>query len=179
MQDTKWILETISGPAPRIGEENKPDKSGEAKEGRLKIADKDWKDRTEELQKAGFEEGKKLTRKRSRGRKKLPNGEVRRGEMAQSRSSTPRQPSRQKIPSIIPRNISELTGEKDPTPLKKRGKDRKRRSGRRIGQIGNDTENAGARPLSLQKYTKRCRVKSRSAAPSHVRSQLIRRTRAC
>ncbi|KAH7816178.1 uncharacterized protein MONOS_13286 [Monocercomonoides exilis] len=53
-------------------------------------------------------------------KKEAANGEVRRGEMAQSRSSTPGQPSYQKAPSTIPNNISELMGEKDSTPLKKR-----------------------------------------------------------
>ncbi|KAH7821344.1 uncharacterized protein MONOS_8724 [Monocercomonoides exilis] len=99
--------------------------------------------------------------------------------MAQSRSSTPRQPSRQKTPSIIPNSISEPTGEKDPTPLKKIGKDRKRRSGRSIRQIGNDTEEAMAKSMSPQRYPKRERVLSRSSALSPARSQLIRRTRWC
>ncbi|KAH7821343.1 uncharacterized protein MONOS_8725 [Monocercomonoides exilis] len=67
VEDINWILETIGGLVPQRGEDNKPDKSGDSKEGTLKIADADMKDRTEELPKAEFEEAKKLTRKRSRG----------------------------------------------------------------------------------------------------------------
>ncbi|KAH7818829.1 uncharacterized protein MONOS_13656 [Monocercomonoides exilis] len=131
VQDTRWILETIGGSVLQRGEDYKPDKSGDTKEGTLEIADADMKDRTEELPNAVFEEGKKPTRKLSKkGRKKLPSGEVNRGEMAHSRSPTPRQQSRQKTPSIIPNNVCDLTGEKDSTPLKKRGKDRRKRSGR-------------------------------------------------
>ncbi|KAH7816154.1 uncharacterized protein MONOS_3104 [Monocercomonoides exilis] len=140
------------------GEDYKPDKSGDSKEGTLEIADADMKDRTEEELKAGSEIGKKLTRKRSRGRKKLASGEENRGETAKSRNSASRQPSRQKTPSIIPNSIFELTGEKDPTPPKRRGKDRKRRSGRSIGQIGNDTEEARAKSMSPQRYPKRERL---------------------
>ncbi|KAH7823730.1 uncharacterized protein MONOS_10804 [Monocercomonoides exilis] len=70
VQDTKLILETIGGSAHQRGEDYKPDKSGDTKEGTLEIVDADTKDRTDELPKAGSEEGKKLTRKRSRGRKK-------------------------------------------------------------------------------------------------------------
>ncbi|KAH7828645.1 uncharacterized protein MONOS_15548 [Monocercomonoides exilis] len=150
----QWILETIGGSVPQRGEDYKPDKSGDSKEGKPEIADADTKYCTNELPKAGFEEGKKLTRKRSKGRKKLPSGEERRGEMAQERSSTPRQPSRQKTPPIIPSSICELTGEKDTTPLKKRGKDRKKHSGRIIVQIGNDIEEVRAKPMSPQRYPK-------------------------
>ncbi|KAH7826279.1 uncharacterized protein MONOS_15534 [Monocercomonoides exilis] len=158
VQDTNWILETIGGSVPQRGEDNKTDKSGDTKEGTLEIADADMKDRTDELPKAGSEEGKKLARKRSKGRKKLLSGEVNRGVMAQSRSSTPRRPGSQRTPSIIPNSICELTGERDPTPLKKRGKDRKRRNGRSIGQIGNDTEEARAKSMFPQRYPKRERV---------------------
>ncbi|KAH7822657.1 uncharacterized protein MONOS_7275 [Monocercomonoides exilis] len=158
VQDTKWTLETIGGPVLQRGEDYKPDKSEDSKEGTLEIADADMKGCSEELPKAGSEIGKKLTRKRSRGRKKLPSGEENRGETTKSRNSAPRQPSRQKTPSIIPNSICELTGEKDPTPLKRRGKDRKRRSGKSIGQIGNDTEEARAKSMSPQRYPKRERV---------------------
>ncbi|KAH7826627.1 uncharacterized protein MONOS_2771 [Monocercomonoides exilis] len=158
VQDTRWILETIGVSVLQRGEDHKPDKSGDSKEGTLEIADADMKDRTEEVPKAGSEIGKKLTRKRSRGRKKLPSGEENRGETAKSRNSASRQSSCQKTPSIIPNSICELTGEKDPTPPKRRGKDRKRRSGRSIGQIGNDTEEARAKSMSPQRYPKRERL---------------------
>ncbi|KAH7818725.1 uncharacterized protein MONOS_16340 [Monocercomonoides exilis] len=166
VQDTNWILETICGSVLQRGEDYKTDRSGDTKEGTLEIADADMKDRTEELPKAGSEIGKKLTRKRSRGRKKLPSGEENRGETAKPRNSASRQPSRQKTPSIIPSHISELTGVKDTTLLKKRGKDRKRRSGRSIGQIGNDTEEARARLMSPQRYPKRERG-YRAGVPHH------------
>ncbi|KAH7822944.1 uncharacterized protein MONOS_14368 [Monocercomonoides exilis] len=159
-----------------MGEDNKPDKSGELKEGTLEIAEVDSKDCTEELPKAGSEIGKKLTRKRSRGGKKLPSGEENRGETAKSRNSASRRPGSQRTPSIIPNNICELTRVRDTIPPKKRGKDLKKCIVKSIGQVGNDTEDTEARPMSPQRYHKRERVKSRSAAPSPARSQLILRT---
>ncbi|KAH7818860.1 uncharacterized protein MONOS_14012 [Monocercomonoides exilis] len=157
VQDTKWILETIGGAASQRGEDYKPDKSGDSKEGNLKIADADMKDRIEELPKAKLEEGKKPTRRRSKGRKKLLSEEGKKSETAKSRNSASRQPCLQKTPFIIPNSICELTGEKDPTPLKRRGKDRKKRSRRSIGQIGDNNEEARVRPMSPQRYPKRCR----------------------
>ncbi|KAH7826665.1 uncharacterized protein MONOS_10851 [Monocercomonoides exilis] len=124
----------------------------------MEIADADMKDRTEESPKAGSEIGKKLMRKRSRGRKKLPSGEENRGETAKSRNSASRQSSCQKTPSIIPNSICELSGEKDPIPLKRRGKDRRKHSGRSTGQIGDNTEEARAKSMSPQRYPKRKRV---------------------
>ncbi|KAH7816470.1 uncharacterized protein MONOS_9784 [Monocercomonoides exilis] len=64
-------MESIGGPAPQSGEDNKPHKSGESKEGRLEIAEADMKDCTEESPKSGLEEGKKPTRKRSKRRESL------------------------------------------------------------------------------------------------------------
>ncbi|KAH7820205.1 uncharacterized protein MONOS_8812 [Monocercomonoides exilis] len=158
VQDTNWILETICGSVPQRGEDDKPYKSGESKEGRLEIAEADMKDCSEELPKSGLEDGKKPTRKRSKGGKKLLSEEGKKSETVQSRSSTPRRPGSQRTPSIIPNNICELMGEKDSTPLKKKGKDRKRRSGNRIGQMGDYNEEARARPMSPQRYPKRERV---------------------
>ncbi|KAH7826236.1 uncharacterized protein MONOS_7676 [Monocercomonoides exilis] len=66
--DTNWILETICGPVLQGGEENKPDRSGDTKEGTLEIAEADSKDHTDESPKSGLEEGKKPTRKRSKRR---------------------------------------------------------------------------------------------------------------
>ncbi|KAH7820334.1 uncharacterized protein MONOS_2241 [Monocercomonoides exilis] len=176
-QDTKWILETIGGPTHQIGYDNKPEKSGETKEGTLEIADADMKDCTEELLKAGSEIGKRLTRKQSKRRESIMREEGKKGETARSRSSTPRQPSRQKTPSIIPSIICELTGVRDTTPPKKRGKDGRIRGERSIGQIGTNTEEERARPMSPQRDPKRERVWSKRSAPLHARSQLICRTR--
>ncbi|KAH7820170.1 uncharacterized protein MONOS_9943 [Monocercomonoides exilis] len=158
VQDTNWILETIGGSVLQGGEENKPDRSGDTKEGTLEIAEADTKNHTDESPKAGFEEGKKPMRKRSKGRKKLLSEEGKKSETVQSRSSTPRRPGSQRTPSIIPNNICELMGEKDSTPLKKRGKDRRKRNGRSIGQIGDSNEEARARPMSPQRDPKRERV---------------------
>ncbi|KAH7818700.1 uncharacterized protein MONOS_2138 [Monocercomonoides exilis] len=157
VQDTKLILETIGGPAPQRREDYKPDKSGDSKEGTLEIAEADMKDRTEESPKSGIEQGRKPTRKRSKRRKIQLSEEGKKSETAQSRSSSPRQPSRQRTPPIIPSNISELAGVWDITPRKKRGKDRKKRSERSIGQTGNDTEEERAKPMSPQRYPKRGR----------------------
>ncbi|KAH7828617.1 uncharacterized protein MONOS_10585 [Monocercomonoides exilis] len=66
--DTNWILETIGGSVPQRGEDYKPDKSGDSKEGKPEIAEANTKDRTEKLPKSGIEEGKKPTRKRSKRR---------------------------------------------------------------------------------------------------------------
>ncbi|KAH7816526.1 uncharacterized protein MONOS_14391 [Monocercomonoides exilis] len=156
--DTNWMLETIGGSVPQRGEDYKPEKSGDSKEGTLEMADADMKDRTEESPKSVLEEGRKPTRKRSKRRKILLSEEGKKSETAQSRSSSPRQPSRQRTLSIIPSNISELTKEKDITPLKKRGKDLKRSRRRSIGQIVNDTEEARDRQMSPQRYLKRERV---------------------
>ncbi|KAH7816483.1 uncharacterized protein MONOS_9794 [Monocercomonoides exilis] len=79
VQDTNWILETIGGPAPQSGEDNKPHKSGESKEGRLEIAEADMKDCTEESPKSGLEEGKKPTRKRSKRRESQGGKKERKG----------------------------------------------------------------------------------------------------
>eukprot|EP00770_Monocercomonoides_exilis_P008309 MONOS_8268.1-p1 / transcript=MONOS_8268.1 / gene=MONOS_8268 / organism=Monocercomonoides_exilis_PA203 / gene_product=unspecified product / transcript_product=unspecified product / location=Mono_scaffold00307:56068-60488(-) / protein_length=1376 / sequence_SO=supercontig / SO=protein_coding / is_pseudo=false len=158
VQDTNWILETIGGSVSQRGEDYKIDKMGDMKEGTLEISETEMKDRANELPKAGFGIRKKLTRKRSRGRMNLQSGEERRSETTHSRSSTPRQPSPQKTPSIIPSNICELTGEKDPTPLKKRGKDRRKHSGRSIAQIGDNTEGVTTGPMSPQRYPKKERA---------------------
>ncbi|KAH7826089.1 uncharacterized protein MONOS_16725 [Monocercomonoides exilis] len=158
VQDTNWILETIGGSVPQRGEDHKSDKSGDTKEGTLEIAEADMKNHSDESPKSGLEEGKKPMRKRSKGGKKLLSEEGKRSETVQSRSSTPRRPGSQRTPSIIPNNSCELMGEKDTTPLKKRGKDRRKRNGRSIGQIGDNNEEARARPMSPQRYPKRERV---------------------
>ncbi|KAH7820089.1 uncharacterized protein MONOS_6083 [Monocercomonoides exilis] len=53
VQDIKWILETIGRQVPQMGEDNKPDKSGESKDRRLEKANSEMKDCTEKTSETG------------------------------------------------------------------------------------------------------------------------------
>ncbi|KAH7815461.1 uncharacterized protein MONOS_16167 [Monocercomonoides exilis] len=125
VQDTRWILETICGPVPLVGNGDKLEKDSEKENIRNENTESGITEYSgESLQAGGEVEVSKRKRSKRRG--------TIRDKSLRHESEIAEQPERWGTPFIVPSSESELTGEKDPTPLKRRGKDRKRRSGRSI-----------------------------------------------
>ncbi|KAH7817957.1 uncharacterized protein MONOS_11639 [Monocercomonoides exilis] len=128
VQDTNWILETIGGTVPLAEKGDKSEKDSERKDIGNENTESETKEYPEEISQSG---GEGDMSKRKRSKRRVPIRE----RSSQHESDIAQLPKGDETPSLIPRNIMELTERRQTALQKKLETDRGKRGERSIGQI--------------------------------------------